>query len=157
MVPRYLALQIGSDGKSKGFNGQLQKVGAVFGKGAFFDINKKTFPQGLPKLDAVDPKPAFNKREDEAKKLVYSPSQEEGATVALEYTFEKELNGAQEYGYGLWTRWLQTTPKRVLNKQPWHTLIRLTNQRNLNDMTNMGDRTLAIWIGKGFYHFTTYD
>ena len=21
---------------------------------------------------------------------------------------------------------------------------------------NIGDRTLAIWLGKGFYHFTTY-
>jgi hypothetical protein len=26
-----------------------------------------------------------------------------------------------------------------------------------DDMKTVGDRTLAIWVGKGFYHFTTYN
>lgn len=130
----------------------------MFGRGAFFDINKKTFPTGLPKLEDVNTKPGFNKRfEDEKDKLVFSPKLEEGATAVYDLEFEKEIGGVQEYGYGFWSRWLQTTPSRVLIKQPWHTLIRLSNQRKYNDMTNNGDRVLAIWVGKGFYHFTTYD
>jgi hypothetical protein len=67
------------------------------------------------------------------------------------------LEGVTEYGYGLWTRWLMTTPTRVIEKQPWHQLIRLSNTRKYEDMSAFGNRVLAIWVGKGYYHFTTYD
>ena len=93
MVPRYLSLLIGADGKTKGWNGSVQKVGAVFGKGAFFDINKKTFPTGLPKLGDVDTKPGFNKRFEEKEKLALSPKLEDGAPPVYDLEFEKEIGG----------------------------------------------------------------
>lgn len=34
---------------------------------------------------------------------------------------------------------------------------RLTVNKNWNDASKLGDRTLAIWVGAGFYHFTTYN
>lgn len=39
---------------------------------------------------------------------------------------------------------------------PWYFVSRLTANKE-NDNINMGDRLLAIWLGKGFYHFTTCD
>lgn len=35
-------------------------------------------------------------------------------------------------------------------------MARLTKNEKLGD-AGLGDRTLALWLGKGFYHFTTYD
>jgi hypothetical protein len=60
----------------------------------------------LPKLDVVDSKPGFNKRNEEAEKLVYSPNLEEGKDSVYDFVFEKEIGGMSEYGYGLWSRWL---------------------------------------------------
>jgi hypothetical protein len=39
---------------------------------------------------------------------------------------------------------------------PWYFMSRLTANKN-SDNINMGDRLLAIWLGKGFYHFTSCD
>lgn len=50
-----------------------------------------------------------------------------------------------------------TTPKRLIDKQPWHTVIRLCNTKKYEDLAALGNRVLAIWVGKGFYYFTTYD
>lgn len=36
-------------------------------------------------------------------------------------------------------------------------LARFTVTKDYQDMKELGDRTLAIFIGKGFYHFTTYN
>lgn len=39
---------------------------------------------------------------------------------------------------------------------PWYFVSRLSaNQKDEN--INMGDRLLAVWLGKGYYHFTTCD
>lgn len=35
-------------------------------------------------------------------------------------------------------------------------LARVTRNRQLSDI-GLGDRSLGLWLGKGFYHFTTYD
>lgn len=37
----------------------------------------------------------------------------------------------------------------------WLFMARLTKNEKLNDI-GVGDRTLALWFGRGFYHFTTY-
>lgn len=34
---------------------------------------------------------------------------------------------------------------------------RLTVNKDWNDASKLGDRTLAIWVGAGYYHFTTYN
>jgi len=38
----------------------------------------------------------------------------------IDETFKEKVNGISEYGYGLWTRWLMTTPSRVWEKSPFH-------------------------------------
>lgn len=72
-------------------------------------------------------------------------------------TFKEECAGVSEYAYGLWTRWLMTTPNRVAEKSPFHHLIRLTSTEKYEDNSQLGNRVLATWAGKGYYHFTTYD
>lgn len=61
------------------------------------------------------------------------------------------------YGYGLWARWLMTTPDRVVEKSPFHQFVRLTDSVKYEDNNEFGNRILATWAGKGYYHFTTYD
>ena len=36
-------------------------------------------------------------------------------------------------------------------------LARFTSNKDHKDLENLGDRTLAIFIAKGFYHFSTYN
>ena len=48
-------------------------------------------------------------------------------------------------------------PKRLLIKPSWLELVRFTIVKDNKDNTNLGDRALAIWIGSGYYHFTTYN
>lgn len=36
----------------------------------------------------------------------------------------------------------------------WYFMARLTRNEVLGDI-GLGDRTLALWFGRGFYHFTT--
>jgi len=36
-------------------------------------------------------------------------------------------------------------------------MARLTSNRDYHDSQNFGDRLLAMWLGKGFYHFATYN
>lgn len=36
-------------------------------------------------------------------------------------------------------------------------MIRLTSTEKYEDNNEFGNRVLAIWTGKGYYHFTTYD
>ena len=50
-----------------------------------------------------------------------------------------------------------TTPERVMDKAPFNHLIRLTNTEKYEDNVELGNRVLAIWVGKGYYHFTTYN
>lgn len=38
----------------------------------------------------------------------------------------------------------------------WYFLSRLSANKNDKNI-EMGDRLLAIWLGKGYYHFTTCD
>ena len=72
-----------------------------------------------------------------------------------EETDEFKLNGISEYAWGVWSRWSRTGPKNMPTKQEFHSLARFTTNKNHKDI-QMKDRTLAVWIGAGFYHFTTY-
>jgi hypothetical protein len=75
----------------------------------------------------------------------------------IEDSEEHTLNGIMEYGYGFWSKFLYNGPAKLVDKPEWMGLTRMTTNRNFEDATRPGDRTLAIWIGRGFYHFTTYD
>jgi hypothetical protein len=44
-----------------------------------------------------------------------------------------------------------------MRKPLWMQLIRLSANKEVEDAQKVGDRTLAIFLGKGFYHFTTYN
>ena len=47
--------------------------------------------------------------------MVFSPGDEgDKKTAIYDLVYEKEVMGVSEYGYGLWTRWLMTTPSRLL-------------------------------------------
>lgn len=61
-----------------------------------------------------------------------------------------------EYGYGLWTKFMMTSPERIQVKPENIQLIRFSSHSNYGDMENPGDRVLATFIGRGVYHFATY-
>jgi hypothetical protein len=64
-----------------------------------------------------------------------------------------EYEGADEYSVYGWGKW-----DRSDAWYGWHNLIRLTQNDPSygGNAENPGDRTLAIWVGPGFFHFTTY-
>jgi hypothetical protein len=64
-----------------------------------------------------------------------------------------KYKGVQEYSVSGWAKWKD--PAKV---SPWHILFRLTvvNKEQLSNLDNPGDRTLALFKGNGFYHFSTY-
>ena len=68
------------------------------------------------------------------------------------------MNGVKEYGYGFWIRFLARFPValKLGNRAPWSIIARLSKNADYGD-ARVGDRTLAVWLGDGFYHFTTYD
>lgn len=68
------------------------------------------------------------------------------------------MKGVTEYGYGFWCRWLTRHPEVLLtgNTEPWYFISRLTVNEPY-DNVKYGDRTLAIWLGKEGYYFTTTD
>jgi hypothetical protein len=78
------------------------------------------------------------------------------ADFEMEDDKENRINGASEFGYGMWTRWSRVFPKDIASKQDWYTVARFTTNRNHNDVKNYGDRALSIFLGKGVYHFVTY-
>nr|AWX67867.1 carboxy-terminal crystallin fold protein [Philasterides dicentrarchi] len=71
----------------------------------------------------------------------------------LRETFEYpwEFNGAEEYAVWGWAKWTPVRPRAT-----WHQLFRVTVNEMGKDNANLGDRTLAVWIGNGIIHFTTY-
>lgn len=69
----------------------------------------------------------------------------------------EDVNGASEYAFALWTRWLFSYPPKLAYKLNWHSLLRLSNTRRPNNQSQWGDRLLATFLAKGSYYFTTGD
>lgn len=76
--------------------------------------------------------------------------------IHMEDDEEGSVNGITEYGYGFWSKFLFNGPSKLLVKPDWMGMTRLTVNRDYTDASKPGDRTLAIWVGRGYYHFTTY-
>ena len=76
MVPKYLAFFTGADGMLKSLNGQMQKVGAVFGNGAFRGINDKEIMGTLPYIGDVENQPKFIVRQEDKDRMAFSPGSE---------------------------------------------------------------------------------
>jgi hypothetical protein len=69
------------------------------------------------------------------------------------FEWNKDHNGVTSYSVSGWAKW-----KDPVKVSPWHILFRLTIV-SLDKLTNLdhpGDRTLALFKGNGFYHFSTY-
>lgn len=70
----------------------------------------------------------------------------------FERYFEKEQEGQIEYSYWGWLRW------DVLETEgDWHLISRLSQfeKESIQNADKPGDRLLANWKGKGFFHFCT--
>lgn len=48
----------------------------------------------------------------------------------------------------MWTKYFTAIPKRLLQKPDWLHIARLTINPNHKNYENIGDRTLAIFIGR---------
>ncbi|CAD8155329.1 unnamed protein product [Paramecium pentaurelia] len=75
--------------------------------------------------------------------------------------YQKERNKPEpftEYGYGYWAKFQLAYPQFLPSgkNEIWYFVSRLSANQNDQDIT-MGDRLLAIWLGKGYYLFTTCD
>lgn len=72
---------------------------------------------------------------------------------AIRKEYPIEYNGAKAYSVWGWFKWTQ--PKAW---HTWHNLVRIsTNEPTWQkDLSNIGDRTLAIWLHRGYLHFATY-
>jgi len=101
--------------------------------------------------------------------------QEDGEKVDLDEPREHEVHDAayngdvvhtedladldvKEYGYGFWLRFLTCYPERLIKGKnaPWYIVSRLTKNPGTGDI-GLGDRTLAIWQGQGYYQFATFN
>ena len=72
-------------------------------------------------------------------------------------TVKKEQMGeVSEYGFGFWLRWLSRHPVAVLKRENWHFVARLTTNDQHRDI-QMGDRTLAVFLGTDGYYFFSND
>jgi hypothetical protein len=69
----------------------------------------------------------------------------------------EKIDGHSTYGFGVWTRYLTAIPKRLLEKPNNLSLLRFTINKDHQDYAKTGDRTLAVWIGRGSYLFRTYN
>jgi hypothetical protein len=83
-------------------------------------------------------------------------------TIPLNVEFyhgqEVHLQGVSEYGYGYWSRFVYLTETgRLYVKPTLMGMSRLTINRNNTDLSEPGDRTLAVWLGRGAYQFATYN
>lgn len=78
--------------------------------------------------------------------------------LSEEFDSSKLPEDMVEYGYGFWLRFLTAYPKRMLvgKQAPWYIVSRMTKNKPYADV-GLGDRTLALWQGQGYYHFTTYN
>ena len=56
----------------------------------------------------------------------------------------------------MWTRFVWNGKEKLIDKPAWMALSRLSLNANYEgDARAVGDRALAIWVGAGYYHFTT--
>lgn len=68
-----------------------------------------------------------------------------------------KLDGHTDYGYGFWAKFRLAHPIRIIDKPAWQSIVRFTINQDHQDVKTVGDRTLANFLGRGFYHFSTYN
>ena len=76
----------------------------------------------------------------------------------LNHSEENSIEGTTEYSYGMWTRFRYNSAEgKILQKPSYNGLVRLTSNKGFSDCSQLGDRSLATWIGPGHYYFGTHD
>lgn len=77
----------------------------------------------------------------------------------MEHEFDdQELEDTSEYGFGTWLRYLSTYPEpHTMDPTQFYFVARLTQNRVYSDYRKFGDRTLAVWLLRNVFVFTTYD
>jgi hypothetical protein len=141
-------LYVGRDLHYPSYSGKTALIKVNFGHGAFqtelYDkFDHFTVVHGKETLFATAPTVY------ESEEVSYPSAFE------VEESAEHKINGSAEFGFGFWTRWSRVFPKDIATKSDWYELARFTTNRNHNDVKAFGDRALAIFIGKGVYHFVT--
>lgn len=104
-------------------------------------MNKITFPDKfLPFKKLI--------KKDELK----APLKRDAKDTSLKI-LDIEAAGAEEYAVYGWAKWAN-----IPDKQTWHNVFRLTDFKGATEANadKTGDRTLCMWVGNGFFHFTTY-
>jgi hypothetical protein len=80
----------------------------------------------------------YIEKDDEAMVFAPQPKSEEqdaGIPPSLDLTISEEelpdvsIEGINEYGFGLWTRWTMNYPNILIDKADTHTLVRMTTTR----------------------------
>jgi hypothetical protein len=153
---------LGRDAYHPYWNGMIRYFRMHFGRGAYktehFGDEDFALKVGIAEL-LPDPefKHVWHPEGEEEESIIDLPFDAEKPVINTEEeeTENFKLNGLSEYAWGLWSRWSRTGPKGMPVKKEFHSLARFTTNRNHGDI-GMKDRTLAVWIGAGFYHFTTY-
>jgi hypothetical protein len=138
-APNYLSLYVGSDGFSTGWSGKARSVTLRVGIGSFINPEKRTAEENFPGWFTLrlNNKFSWSIKEDDAA-LSFAPQEldEEGnQPPAFDISFDEEefpdmnIEGINEYGWGLWTRWTMTYPKHLTDKSDMHTLVRMTTTK----------------------------
>lgn len=144
-----------------GFSGEIKYWYLNHGEGAFRqdnfgELESDDVLYGF-RLGVEDSKPSKGWEHKELTECVFS-DEKTPIEIELKEADDNQINGITEYGYGFWSRWLWNGPtSKMVTKPVWTGLSRLTIYENYEgDARSLGDRTLAIWVGAGYYHFTTY-
>lgn len=110
---KYYALYIAYDGFYSAFNGKFAYISLLFGRGAFIDfsadIQLNMYVRGKDNLLLT------KVVEDDSKfQLQYVDHSEDEGIVTEYLDGEYLIDGVYQYGYGLWTRFFQAIPSRVV-------------------------------------------
>jgi len=73
-------------------------------------------------------------------------------TDSPHFSWNDEFAGVEEYAVWGWHRW-----NLIPDKTSWYLIYRLHTTKNAQNADNLGDRTLALWIGDNVYHPATYN
>jgi len=131
------------------------------GSEAYIDVNHEDVVLLMPHLKPYIREVAVLLQLEPDNILIVSPSEandsEDKKAPVFEHTFEEEIESSTEYSVSVWARWLTTYPSRLLFKENYHSIYRLSEKSNYQDASDMGDRVLSAFVGKGVYLFSTYD
>lgn len=131
------------------------------GSSSYLDVNHKDVIQNMPHLADFIREPSVLLQLEDENLLIESPSEdndtEDKKGAVFEHTFEEEVESSREYSVSVWTRWLTTYPTRLLFKENYHSIFRLSENIKYEDAQSMGDRVLSAFVNRGSYLFSTYD